>query len=138
MQYCRLRVYYLSQTKFPPRCRSYHWRMRDFWTNFSKDGSRQKIIQEDSDTYDMAFLTVTWRSFALFVVLNFFCCTDSAKYDTSMVFYYCCISSRSFSLMSECARNVHHQYQLTDFLDILALENFLVVSRMLLATISTR
>ena len=86
----------------------------------------------------MAALTVTWRILDLFVVPNWFICTDTAKYDTSVVLAPCWSPFSNFYFVSACVSNVPHLYQLSDCLVTVALYITLVVSMELLVKISRR
>ena len=83
----------------------------------------------------MVYLTVTWRSVDLFVVPNWFICTDAANDDTSVVLAMFWIPSRNFSSIPACVRNVHHISQLSDWLVSVSLDIPLPVSMTLLEAV---
>ena len=104
----------------------------------SKAGSIQRAILKDSYTYDMAALTVPWKSFVFFLVPNWFCCTDDEKKESRTVFYYCGSLSKNLSLTLEWMRKVNHRLQFPDCLVEVDLKIILVVSKMPLAKIFRR
>ena len=75
--------------------------MRNFWPDFSWDRSRQRAILKDTDISDTSAMTVLWRSFASFVVPNWFCCTDAVKGGTRRFLSVSDTPLRNFSSMTE-------------------------------------
>ena len=82
-------------------------------------------------------MTVPWRSLDLFVVPNWFLCTDTANDDTIFFPPYG-IPSRDLFSVPVCVRNVHHMYQFPDYLVVVAMVIPSVMLRMPLVTISRR
>ena len=98
----------------------------------------RRCIQKDTDTSDMADLTVPWRSICFLVVPNWFCHNEAANDDTRIVLFPCGIPYSNLSVIPECLRNMHHLYQLPDCLVALDLEMPLEVSRLPLEIIYRR
>ena len=70
------------------------------------------------------------------VVPNWFCRTEAANDDTSIVLYSCGIPPRNYSVVPECLSNVHHLYQLPYWLVAVDLSMPLEASILPLAMIS--
>ena len=90
-------------------------------------------VRKDADKYDIADLTVPWRSICFLIVPNWFCRTEAANDDISIVLCSCGIPPRNSSAIPEFLRNVHHIYQLPDCLVAVALEMPLEALRLPLA-----
>ena len=81
----------------------------------SKAGLLQIGVLRDTDTSNRVALTVLWIIFFFFVLINWFCCTDSVKKERNTVLSSCVSMSRNISLAPVWEKKVHHRYQLPDF-----------------------
>ena len=83
-------------------------------------------------------LDISVEEYFFLVVSNWFLCTDAANDETRI--FLCCfvIPPNNSSDMPECVSNVHHLYQLTDFLVVVALAMPLVPLSLPLSIISRR
>ena len=112
--------------------------IRDIFPGVSRVRLPRRYIQKDADTSDEAILTVPWRGLDLFIVPNWFLCTDFSNDDTRIVLSPCGIMSRNFFFLPMCVSNVNHLSQFPYFLVAVSLVIPLVVLRMPIVKISRR
>ena len=101
-------------------------------------GLIQRCFRKESDTSDMADLTVPWRSIFFLVVTNWFLCNEVANDDTRTILCSCGTPPKTLSAMPEFVRNMHHLSHFPDCLVAVDLAMLLVTLRMLLAMIFSR
>ena len=124
-----------STDLYPHSCRC---RIRHICPDASRVRTPWRCVQKDTDTSETASLTVLWRSLDLFVVPNWFLCTDVSNDDTRILLSTCGIPYRNLFLMTMCVRNMQHLSHLLDCLATVTLAITSFVLRITLVKISRK